>query len=162
MWFLKVFLFYRIICSVFYVLFYVELSIGFWIIWTLEKENPKIESFPPSVDLALDNVRIYLYIKLTWSSVIISWIIWTSIITSVVLFILICDFVRVVRSSELKNFHYLMNLYCSQCKITSFFYNNKVLLLNFFLQFFQILWVVVKFYSLELSMFIWVFLNLGC
>ena len=28
-------------------LFYMELSIGFWITWILKKENPKIESFSP-------------------------------------------------------------------------------------------------------------------
>ena len=39
-----------------------EFSIGFWITWILKKENPKIESFLPSTDLALDNIYIYTYI----------------------------------------------------------------------------------------------------
>ena len=40
------------------ILFYIEISIGFWITWILKKENPKIESFPPSPNLVLDNIRI--------------------------------------------------------------------------------------------------------
>ena len=40
-------------------LFYIELSFGFWITGILKKENSKIESFQPSADLALDNIRIY-------------------------------------------------------------------------------------------------------
>ena len=43
-------------------LFYMEFSIGFWITWILKKENPKIESFPSSADLALDNNIYYIYI----------------------------------------------------------------------------------------------------
>ena len=43
-------------------LFYNEQSIGFWIMWILKKENPKIESLPPSANLALDNIYIYIYI----------------------------------------------------------------------------------------------------
>ena len=39
-------------------LFYIELSVEFWITWILKNENPKIESFPPSADLALE----YIYI----------------------------------------------------------------------------------------------------
>ena len=43
-------------------LFYTELSLGFWITRILKKENPKIESFLPSANLVLDNIRIYTYI----------------------------------------------------------------------------------------------------
>ena len=43
-------------------LFYIEFLIGFWITWILKKENPEIELFPPSIDFALDNIRIYIYI----------------------------------------------------------------------------------------------------
>ena len=32
------------------------MSIEFWIEWILKKENPKIESFQTSADLALDNI----------------------------------------------------------------------------------------------------------
>ena len=46
----------------FNLLFYIELSFGFWITWIVKKENPKIESFQPSTDSALDNVYIYIYI----------------------------------------------------------------------------------------------------
>ena len=41
-------------------LFYIELSIGFWITWIFKKENMKIELFPSSVDLVLDNIRVYI------------------------------------------------------------------------------------------------------
>ena len=65
-WFLRVFLLHWIIYSVYRIsillLFYTALSIGFWITWILKKENPKIESIPPSADLALGNIRIYIYI----------------------------------------------------------------------------------------------------
>ena len=43
-------------------LFHIELSTEFLITWILQKENPKIELFPPSADLALDNIRIYIII----------------------------------------------------------------------------------------------------
>ena len=43
-------------------LFYIELAFGFWIAWIEKKESPKIESFPPLADLALDNIRLYIYI----------------------------------------------------------------------------------------------------
>ena len=43
-------------------LFYIKLSIGFWITRILKKENLKIESFPLSTDLALDIIYIYIYI----------------------------------------------------------------------------------------------------
>ena len=36
--------------------FYIELSVGFCITCILKKENLKLESFPPSGDLALDNI----------------------------------------------------------------------------------------------------------
>ena len=42
-------------------LFYIELSIGCWITWILKKENPRIESFPQSADLAYDNIRIHTH-----------------------------------------------------------------------------------------------------
>ena len=42
-------------------LFYTELSIGFWITWILKRENPKIEPFPPATDLVL-YIYIYLYL----------------------------------------------------------------------------------------------------
>ena len=48
-------------------IFYIELSIGFWITRILKKENPKIESFPPSADLALDNIKVYIYVLFWWS-----------------------------------------------------------------------------------------------
>ena len=38
-------------------LFYIELSNAFWITWILIIENPKIESFPLSADLVMDNIR---------------------------------------------------------------------------------------------------------
>ena len=47
----------------------IELLFGFWITWILKKENAKIESFPSSADLALNNIIIhththtYIYIK---------------------------------------------------------------------------------------------------
>ena len=44
-------------------LFYIKLSIGFWITRILKKENLKIESFPLSTDLALDIIYIYIYIR---------------------------------------------------------------------------------------------------
>ena len=40
--------------------FYIELSIEFRMTWILKKENPKIELFPPSTEMALDNARIYI------------------------------------------------------------------------------------------------------
>ena len=43
-------------------LFYIELSFGFWITWILKKQNPKIELFPPLADLALNDIYIYIYI----------------------------------------------------------------------------------------------------
>ena len=43
-------------------LFYIELSVGFWIRWILKKENPKMQLFQPLGDLALDNIYIYIYI----------------------------------------------------------------------------------------------------
>ena len=50
-------------------LFYIKLSFGFWITWILKKENPKIELFPTSADLALDNMSIYIYIYIyVWVS----------------------------------------------------------------------------------------------
>ena len=47
-------------------LVYVDFSIRFWITWTLKKENPKLESFPPSADLGLDNIYpvVSIYISL--------------------------------------------------------------------------------------------------
>ena len=42
--------------------FYIELSFGVWITWILKKENLEIVSFPPSADLTLDNIYIYIYI----------------------------------------------------------------------------------------------------
>ena len=42
------------------ILFYIELCFGFWITWILKTENPKIESFPPSADLILNNIYIYI------------------------------------------------------------------------------------------------------
>ena len=42
-------------------LFYIELFFGFRVTWILKKENPKIESFLPSADLASGNIRIYIY-----------------------------------------------------------------------------------------------------
>ena len=50
-------------------LFYMEPCFGFWIKWILKKENPKIESFPPLADLALDN--IYIYIHTGWNDKIV-------------------------------------------------------------------------------------------
>ena len=44
----------------FNLLFYIQLSIGFLITWILNKENPKKESFPPSTDLALDDIYTYI------------------------------------------------------------------------------------------------------
>ena len=41
-------------------LFYIDLSTGFWITWILKKENPRIELFPSLADLALDNIYIYI------------------------------------------------------------------------------------------------------
>ena len=46
------------------------ISIGFWITWILKKENSEIESFPPSADLPLDNIYIYIYIVLIFESYI--------------------------------------------------------------------------------------------
>ena len=43
-------------------LFYIELSFQFCITWILQIENPKIESFLPSAELALDNIYIYTHI----------------------------------------------------------------------------------------------------
>ena len=42
-------------------LFYIEL---FWILnyVDIEEKNIKAESFPPSADLALDNIYIYIYV----------------------------------------------------------------------------------------------------
>ena len=37
-------------------LFYIELSVEFWITWILQKENPIVESFLLSADLAFDNI----------------------------------------------------------------------------------------------------------
>ena len=42
----------------FNLLFYIELSFGFWITRILKKENPEIELFPPSADLTLDNMCV--------------------------------------------------------------------------------------------------------
>ena len=39
-------------------LFYIKLSFAFWIALILKKETPKIKTFPPSADLALDNTHI--------------------------------------------------------------------------------------------------------
>ena len=45
----------------FNLLFYIELSFEFLIMMVLKKENPKIESFPPSADLALDNAHTHTH-----------------------------------------------------------------------------------------------------
>ena len=39
----------------------IELSIGFWISWILKIENPKIKSFPLSIDWVLDNIRTHTH-----------------------------------------------------------------------------------------------------
>ena len=44
-------------------LFFTELSIGFWITWILKKEDPKIELFLPLADLMLDKIYMYIYIS---------------------------------------------------------------------------------------------------
>ena len=46
-------------------LFYTELFFGFWITWILKRENPKIELFPPSANMALEKKKkiIYIYIQ---------------------------------------------------------------------------------------------------
>ena len=53
-----------------YLLFYIQFPVEFWITWILKKENPKIESFPPSADLDLGYIYIYIYIyifqRLVW------------------------------------------------------------------------------------------------
>ena len=55
----------KIFARYFYLLlFYIVLSIVFWITWILKKENPKIESFLPSADLALESK----YHKMSWST----------------------------------------------------------------------------------------------
>ena len=50
-------------------LFYNDLSIGVWITWILKKENPKIESLPPSDDMALDDICIFIYQPLSTSRI---------------------------------------------------------------------------------------------
>ena len=42
-------------------IFYIELSIGFWFTRILKQEDPEFESFPPSANLALDYIYIYIY-----------------------------------------------------------------------------------------------------
>ena len=43
-------------------IYYIELSTGFWVTWILKKENPKLELFIPLADLAFDNISIYIYV----------------------------------------------------------------------------------------------------
>ena len=50
-------------------LFYIELTFGFWITQILKKENPYIESFSPTVDMVLNNIYIYIYIYIYWIGV---------------------------------------------------------------------------------------------
>ena len=60
--FKRFFFFYMELFALNLLLFYIDLSFGFWITLILKKESTKIESLPPSADLALDGIYIYIYI----------------------------------------------------------------------------------------------------
>ena len=72
--FTYIYIYIYLLCILIHYYFTFYITIGFWMTWILKKENPKTESFPSSADLALDNLRIHIYVYIKYVCVCLLYI----------------------------------------------------------------------------------------